>query len=137
MYPCHPRRLGDRCRHGVRQACWHRHGKDDPVLGEPICARCYNYAGLVLWNALAPTLWRYTITYLPRTLAKLTDTSEAEVKRTVRVRFAKVAEYQRRGAIHFHAVMRLDAAPPIGCPDHLAPPPEGYDGAVKVTNSRG
>jgi hypothetical protein len=29
----------------------------------------------------------------------------------VRVSFCKVAEYQARGAVHFHAVVRLDAAP--------------------------
>jgi hypothetical protein len=36
-----------------------------------------------------------------------------------------VAEFQRRGAIHFHAVIRLDAATDCRCPGCLAPPPEG------------
>jgi hypothetical protein len=27
-----------------------------------------------------------------------------------RISFAKVAEYQKRGAVHFHAIIRLDAA---------------------------
>jgi replication initiator protein RepSA len=42
------------------------------------------------------------------------------------VSYAKVAEFQRRGAIHFHAVLRLDAATECRCPGCLAPPPEGF-----------
>jgi hypothetical protein len=43
-----------------------------------------------------------------------------------RVRYGKVAEYQARGAVHFHAVIRLDAAPPRGDPEQVAPPPAGF-----------
>jgi hypothetical protein len=32
--------------------------------------------------------------------------TEAELRRLVRISFAKVAEYQRRGAVHFHAIIR-------------------------------
>jgi hypothetical protein len=46
------------------------------------------------------------------------------------VSYAKVAEFQRRGAIHFHAVLRLDAATDCRCPACLAPPPEGFTAAV-------
>ena len=42
------------------------------------------------------------------------------------ISYAKVAEYQRRGAIHFHAVIRLDAATDCRCPGCLAPPPEPF-----------
>jgi hypothetical protein len=38
----------------------------------------------------------------------------------------KVGEYQRRGAIHFHAIVRLDAAPPEGDPNAVTPPPSSY-----------
>jgi hypothetical protein len=48
----------------------------------------------------------------------------------VRISYAKVAEFQRRGAIHFHAVLRLDAATDCRCPGCLAPPPEGFNAAV-------
>ena len=41
-----------------------------------------------------------------------------------------MAEFQRRGAIHFHAVLRLDAATDCRCPGCLAPPPEGFTAAV-------
>ena len=44
----------------------------------------------------------------------------------MRISFAKVAEYQRRGAVHFHAIIRLDAATDCGCPACVAPPPAGF-----------
>jgi hypothetical protein len=50
-------------------------------------------------------------------------------RRLVRVSYAKVAEFQRRGAIHFHAVIRLDAATDCRCPACLAPPPELFTAA--------
>ena len=48
----------------------------------------------------------------------------------VRVCYAKVAEFQRRGAIHFHAVIRLDAATDCRCPGCLAPPPQPFTAAL-------
>jgi hypothetical protein len=42
------------------------------------------------------------------------------------VSFAKVAEYQKRGAVHFHAIIRLDAATASGCPACMAPPPSEF-----------
>jgi Replication initiator protein, pSAM2 len=42
------------------------------------------------------------------------------------VSFAKVAEYQRPGAVHFHAIFRLDAATDCGCPACVAPPPASF-----------
>ena len=44
----------------------------------------------------------------------------------MRISFAKVAEYQRRGAVHFHAIIRLDAATTCGCPACVAPPPASF-----------
>jgi hypothetical protein len=37
-----------------------------------------------------------------------------------------VAEYQKRGAVHFHAVIRLDATTACGCPAYVLPPPEEF-----------
>src|SRR3954449_2435818 len=54
-----------------------------------------------------PDLWRPTAIQLPRELARLRGTS---VKRLpARVSYVKVAEFQHRGALHFHCVLRLDA----------------------------
>jgi hypothetical protein len=97
-------------------------------LGEPLCPRCYQAGAQVLWNALAGRLWSRTTIYLYRALAQLAGLTEAELRRLVRISFAKVAEYQRRGAVHFHAIIRLDAATDCGNPACVAPPPAGFTG---------
>jgi hypothetical protein len=127
--PCRPRRRG-RCPHGVALSCWERHGENDPCLGTPICPECFEYEGLVLWNHLAPELWRRTTIYLPRELGRLAGMRQGELKRLVRPQFFKVAEYQRRGAVHFHAVIRLDAAPSAEDPKAVAPPPPMFTTAL-------
>jgi hypothetical protein len=126
VFPCHPYRQGQQCPHGRRAGCWQRHDEDDPRLGEPLCVRCYQTGAQVLWNALAGRLWSRTTIYLYRTLAQLAGMTEAELRRAVRISFAKVAEYQRRGAVHFHAIIRLDAATDCGCPACVMPPPPGF-----------
>ena len=130
VFPCRPYRQGQRCPHGRRAGCWQRHDLDDPQLGEPLCARCYQAGAQVLWNALAGRLWSRTTIYLYRTLAKAAGMTEAELRRTVRISFAKVAEYQKRGAVHFHAVIRLDAASACGCPGCVLPPPEEFSAGL-------
>jgi hypothetical protein len=126
VFPCHPYRQGQTCPHGRRAGCWQRHDEDDPRLGEPLCARCYQAGAQVLWNALAGRLWSRTTIYLYRALAQLVGVTEAELRRLVRISYAKVAEYQRRGAVHFHAIIRLDAATDCGCPACVAPPPAEF-----------
>jgi hypothetical protein len=73
----------------------------------------------VLWNALAPELWRRATIYLRRALARRAGMPAADFRRSIRLSYAKVAEYQQRGAVHFHAVIRLDA----GDIDRVEPPP--------------
>ncbi len=89
-------------------SCAEKHAPDDDRLGEPLCPDCYDYTGSVLFNAYAPELWRrFTIT-LRRTLARQAGLTNKALTAQVRVSYAKVAEYQRRGVVHFHAVIRLD-----------------------------
>jgi hypothetical protein len=126
VFPCHPYRQGQHCPHGRRLGSWQRHNEDDPRLGEPLCPRCYQAGAQVLWNALAGRLWSRTTIYVYRSLAQLVGVTEGELRRLVRVSFAKVAEYQQRGAVHFHAVIRLDAATDCGCPPYVTPPPAGF-----------
>jgi hypothetical protein len=126
VLPCHPYRQGQTCPHGRRAGCWHRHQEDDPRLGEPLCPGCYQTGAQVLRNALAGRLWSRTTIYLYRALAQLVGLTEGELRRLMRLSFAKVAEYQRRGAVHFHAVIRLDAATACRCPTCLLPPPCGF-----------
>jgi hypothetical protein len=130
VLPCRPYRQGARCPHGTRAGCWHRHDPDDPRLGEPLCAGCYDAEAQVLWNALAPELWRRTTIVVHRALGRLVGLAEGELRQVVRISYAKVAEFQRRGAIHFHAVIRLDAATDCRCPACLAPPPGAVTAAV-------
>jgi hypothetical protein len=130
VLPCHPYRQGARCPHGLRAGCWHRHDEDDPRLGEPLCPGCHDEQAQVLWNALAPELWRRTTIAVQRALGRLVGLQEAELRRLVRISYAKVAEFQKRGAIHFHAVLRLDASTACRCPDCLAPPPEPFTAAL-------
>lgn len=118
---CHPRR-GEVCRHGRRIDCRVRHGHDNEALGEPLCPECFDYEAAVVWNALAPELWRRTTIYLRRALARAAGLSVAELGRRVRLSYAKVVEYQRRGLVHFHAVVRLDAAGPAASGVFEAPP---------------
>jgi hypothetical protein len=128
VLPRHPYRQGARCSHGNRAGSWHRHSEDDPRLGEPLCPSCYDAQAQVLWNALAPELWRRTTIALHRALGRLAGLQERELRRLVRISYAKVAEIQRRGAIH--VVIRLDAATDCRCPVCLAPPPGGFTAAL-------
>jgi hypothetical protein len=123
VHPCRPRRSG-KCPHGMPRSCWRRHGQDDAEVGRPLCARCFDYEGQVLWNALAPELWRRTTIYVKRSLARISGTTLRDLDRVVRLSYVKVAEYQRRGAVHFHAVLRIDGK----CSDaaHVPPPPEAF-----------
>ena len=74
-----------------------------------MCRDCYDYDAAVLFNAYAGDLWRRFITYLPRHLARLAGVTQKTLHAHLRIRFVKVAEYQARGVVHFHAVIRLDA----------------------------
>lgn len=108
--PCRPGVRGRRCSHARPVACWERHGTGDPILGEPLCVECYDYENAVLWNALCPELWRRTTIAIKRALARMVGVSTRQLPSLIRVSFAKVAEYQQRGTVHLHAVIRLDAA---------------------------
>jgi hypothetical protein len=116
---CRPRRSGETCPHGVSLACNLVHDEDDPCLGEAICERCFDYEHAVLWNAMAPELWRRTRNQLARELARLLEVKERDLP--VRVSYVKVAEFQRRGALHFHLVLRLDGIGGDGEPEAPAP----------------
>jgi hypothetical protein len=125
---CRPRRTRSKCRHGAPLWCDQAHVAGDPVAGSPLCAGCYDYPGHVLWHSAVPELWRRTITYLYLALARgaAERTGQPVSARTVRgllrVSFVKVAEWQRRAAIHLHAVIRLDGINPYDRSIIVAPP---------------
>jgi hypothetical protein len=98
--------------------CGAYHLDADTRLGAPVDPDTYDYVGAVLWQAHAGELWhRFTIR-LRRELAKAAGIRVRDFDQCARISYAKVAEYQRRGLIHFHAVIRLDG--PDGADD---PPP--------------
>jgi hypothetical protein len=127
VLPCRPRRDAKtrRCPHGRDISCPTRHVEADPRLGQPMCPDCYDYTAAVLFNAYAGDLWRRFITYLPRHLARLAGITQKTLHSQVRIRFVKVAEYQARGVVHFHAVIRLDAAG-----EGYQPPPAAYTASL-------
>jgi hypothetical protein len=118
--PCRMRRTITRCPHGRVMACPHRHTEHSPCLGQPLCAQCYDYVGHAVWNAWASELWRRTTITINRAVAKLGKAHGVKL----RLAFAKVAEYQARGLIHFHALLRLDAFDREQPDIPLPPPPE-------------
>jgi hypothetical protein len=90
--------------------CGQRHEVGDPELGAAIDPDTYDYEGAVLWNWYAPALWNRFCVELVRVLAGRAGLSERDWRKLVRVAYAKVAEFQARGLVHFHAIVRLDGA---------------------------
>lgn len=116
---CHPQKSPP-CWHGTKTSCMSRHGQDDLEVGTPLCYDCYDYHGAVLWNAIFGELWRLFLIQFERQLAKEANITVSALKEVVEVNFVKVAEFQRRGNVHPHAIFRLDAAGDLEAP----PPPE-------------
>jgi hypothetical protein len=91
-------------------------------------------------NAQAAELWRRTTIYIGRQLTGSLGLSRSELAKVLRLEHCKVAEFQRRGLVHFHAVVRADG------PDGAAPPVDGEAlsaaciaavRAVEITHLRG
>ncbi|MFJ5267609.1 replication initiator protein RepSA [Streptomyces sp. NPDC088358] len=128
--PVHNRPASGRCR------CGSSHAEDDPALGTALDPARYDYAGAVLFNNHAGDLWRRFTIYLRREVAAHAGLTQAALKEVCRVSFGKVAEFQKRGAVHFHAVVRLDG------PDGPDSPPPAWatvallDDAIKAAAAR-
>ncbi|WP_210576573.1 replication initiator [Streptomyces sp. GESEQ-4] len=105
---CRPRRDGDTCEHGCPLGCGAIHAPDAPVIGQPLCADCYDYPAHALWHAHAGKLWDRFVIGFRRQLATSAGLVQSRFGQHARLSFARVAEYQRRAAVHVHAVIRLD-----------------------------
>jgi hypothetical protein len=101
--------------------CWcrARHEPDDNVLGTPVDPTTYRYVDQAVWNHLAPRLWKRTVQEVRRELARALGVPRQRLGAMVRVRFVKASEFQRRGVVHYHAVVRLDGPEETGS----QPPP--------------
>ncbi|GGT29767.1 replication initiation protein [Streptomyces chromofuscus] len=128
--PVHNRPDSGRCR------CGAQHAEGDSALGTALGPAAYDYAGAVLWNNHAGDLWRRFTIYLRREIAARAGITQIALREVCRVSIGKVAEFQKRGSVHFHAVVRLDG--PDG-PD-TAPPAWAtvalLDAAIRVAAAR-
>ncbi|MET9971770.1 replication initiator protein RepSA [Streptomyces sp. NPDC006356] len=102
--PVHNRPAKGACR------CGTRHATDVPALGTALDPTTYDYAGAVLFNNHAGDLWQRFTTRLRREIAARAGLTRRELADHARVSYGKVAEFQKRGALHFHAVIRLDGS---------------------------
>jgi len=103
---CHPRAR----RALAGRGCGRWHSAGDPMIGTPLDATGYDYTGQVLFNAHAGRLWARFVQQTRRALATASGLPRHVAAAQVRIVFAKVAEFQARGVVHLHAVVRLDGA---------------------------
>ncbi|MGH3041155.1 MAG: replication initiator [Gaiellaceae bacterium] len=101
--------------------CGRRHSSDDEVLGTPVDPTTYRYEEQAAWNHLAPTLWKRTAQAIRRKLARELGVPRDRLSELLRVRFVMASEFQRRGVVHYHVVIRIDgpgdagSEPPSRC----------------------
>jgi hypothetical protein len=76
----------------------------------------------VLFNAGVSELWRRTTIYALRALGSLLGMSAREAARRLRLSYVKVVEFQRRGSVHLHALVRADVRD-----DERGQAPDGID----------
>ncbi|MFF4113696.1 replication initiator [Streptomyces sp. NPDC001714] len=81
---------------------------------QPLCVDCYDHTGHVLWHAHTSKLWdRFVIDVRPR-LATSVGLVQSRFADHGRLSFARIAAYQKRAAVHVHAVR--------GAPRRTRPP---------------
>ncbi|MEW1867456.1 replication initiator [Streptomyces caelestis] len=136
---CRPRRDGGTCEHGRPLGCGTDHTANDLLVGQPLCPDCYDYTGHVLWHAHASKLWDRFAIDVRRRLASSAGLVQSRFAHHARLSFARVAEYQKRAAVHVHAVVRLDGPggpadepPSWGTADRLADAVRASAGRVMV-----
>lgn len=85
---------------GERKKCrcgaWHDAEKDIDLRGVPLDCDKYDYFGQAYFNYQIGRLWNTTLTLLRKKFPDLC--------------FAKVYEWQQRGALHVHVILRIPAA---------------------------
>jgi hypothetical protein len=124
-------------------SCGRWHPEGHPLLGNPIDPDTYDYIGAVLWQAHSGQLWHRFAIALRRAVAAAGGLTVRESGAYLRISYAKVAEYQGRGLVHFHAVIRADgptgpdSSPPVWLtPDVLADAVRAAASSVQVATQR-
>ncbi|MFF1676855.1 replication initiator [Streptomyces sp. NPDC058256] len=126
---CRPRRDGGECDHGRPLGCGAVHDSTDPLVGQPLCTDCYNYPAHVLWHTHAGKLWDRFVIGVRRQLASAVGLTQSHFSSHARLSFARIAEYQKRAAVHIHAVVRLDG--PAGPNDE----PPAWGSAARLADA--
>jgi Replication initiator protein, pSAM2 len=126
---CRPRRDHPTCGHGRPVWCQAVHPPADRMVGQPLCLDCYDYPAAVLWQANAGRLWAATALAVRRNLATAAGVPVRRLPEVALVSYVRVAEFQRRGLIHLHAIFRLDG--PSGPGD----PPPGWASAELLAHA--
>lgn len=108
---CHRRDASGCCPHGRPLRCTEHHEETDPVVGTPLCPDCYDYDAAALWNFAVRFLWHLYPTQVLRECAAELGLAQRDLAGRVRLPFFRVVEFQQRGAVHFHVVMRVDLVP--------------------------
>lgn len=113
---CRPRKDARECEHGRPLSCFAVHEDGDELVGSPLCWDCYDWTSALVWQWHAPELWRRTTIALRRALAASLGVTGAGLRKVATVQYAKVAEFQARGLVHFHALVRVDGSDGPGSP---------------------
>ncbi|MFF7687381.1 replication initiator [Streptomyces syringium] len=129
---CRPRRNAGTCEHERPVSCGAVHDATQAVVGQPLCPGCYDYPAHVLWHAHAGQLWDRFTRATRRALASAVGLAQARFADHARLSFAKVAEYQKRAAVHIHAVIRLDGPDGPHTPPSAWATPELLTSAVRT-----
>ncbi|WP_456064520.1 replication initiator [Hamadaea tsunoensis] len=146
--PCHAR-TGPRdprtCEHDTSAVCFARHESGDRRIGKPLCLDCYDHNAHVMWNSFSGELWRRTKQAADRHLAAVarergiarvvigyTPANKPRTVPAVRLTHGKAAEFQARGSVHFHVLVRLDGVATLN-PTAVVPPPPGFTADDIVT----
>lgn len=109
---CTPKRKCPGCGKEV-PPCKRFHHSGDPLIGVPVCD-CFDYEKAAAYNAAVPKLWTATLNALNAAFppaGSIEFDADAELftikpGRTSRLAYIKVAEWQQRGLVHLHVLIR-------------------------------
>ncbi|MHB8189867.1 MAG: replication initiator [Ferrimicrobium sp.] len=124
------------CVHGRRLTCFKRHLDSDTQVGAPLCADCQPRTAMVAWNGTVGGLWARTRNYINRQLEMQFDLARGELSDYARLEYVKVAEFQARGLVHLHVVLRIDDGQDRSMQPTLALTAETVEKAVRAAAAK-
>ena len=104
---CRPHAKEKRCEHGRPTTCFATHDDEDPLLGQPLCWECYDYASTSSGSGGRPSCGGGS----PSPSRRLAGPGRRQGEAAPGLRDAAVRQGRRVPAarlIHFHALIRLD-----------------------------